>query len=325
MQSKLKSKKYAIGIDIGGTKISIVIGDDRGNILSQRTLSTLTGPRTSESIKELCQQLKELIAGFGPSAKKILGIGIGIPGPVNSTLGIVPASPNLKGWEGLKLKKILEARFRLPVLMANDANAAAVGEKIFGQGRNTRDFIYMTVSTGIGGGIVANGCLLEGKGFVAGEVGHMTIVPEGDLCKCGKQGCLEAYASGTAIASFAKRELKRHKSSMLYRLAQEKQVSAKLVGRAAREGDKFALSIYRRSGFYLGIGIANLLNILNPEKVILGGGVWKSAPPEFWAAMMKSCRTEAWPQAMKTVKILRSGLHGHSGDIGALALVFEKQ
>lgn len=320
-----KTKKYAIGIDIGGTKISVVLGDGQGRILSQKTLGTLTGRRTPESVKELCSSIKELMAGFGPGAQSILGIGIGIPGPVNSKLGVVPASPNLKGWEGLKLKKILETRFRLPVRMVNDANAAAVGEKIFGQGRGLDDFIYMTVSTGIGGGIVANGRLLEGKGFVAGEVGHMTIVPKGDLCKCGKQGCLEGYASGTAIASFAKRELKRHRSSSLYRLAQETPVTAKLVGRAAREGDRFAIKVYQRAGFYLGVGIANLLNILNPEKVILGGGVWKSAPPEFWTEMMKACRKEAWPQALKTVTLVRSGLQGHSGDLGALAIAFESR
>lgn len=319
----MQTKKYAIGIDIGGTKISMVIGDDRGRILSQKRIPTLTGPRTPECIKNLCLNLQELIADVGPRARKLCGIGVGIPGPVNSTKGIVPASPNLKGWKGLPLQKILESKFRLPAVMINDANAAAIGEKIFGQGRGANDFIYITVSTGIGGGIVANGRLLEGKGFVAGEVGHMTLVPNGDLCKCGKRGCLEAYASGTAITSFAKRELKKHKSSALFRVAKEEPLSAKLVGRAAREGDRFGLEVYRRAGFYLGVGIANLLNILNPEKVILGGGVWKSAPPEFWNEMMKSCRREAWPQAMQTVKIVRSGLQGHTGDIGALALVFE--
>ncbi len=316
--------KYAIGIDIGGTKISIVIGDHKGRILAERTLPTLTGPRTRESVQNLCSELKEMTAEFGPRAKKIVGMGVGIPGPVDSKRGIVPHSPNLKGWKGIRLKKILESRFRVPVIMINDANAAAIGEKIFGLGRDVRDFIYMTVSTGIGGGIVVNNTLLEGKGFVAGEVGHMTIVPRGDLCRCGKQGCLEAFASGTSIAAYAKKELRKSKSSVLSRLLEDRPLSAKLVGRAAREGDRFAIEVYKRAGFYLGVGIANLLNILNPEKVILGGGVWKSAPPEFWNAMMKSCRTEAWPEAMKTVKILRSSLIGRVGDLGALALAFEQ-
>ena len=312
--------KKAIGIDIGGTKISVVIGDASGKIHAQKVIPTRTGNQVPQVLKEIVSAIQELVKPY--PRKSLAGIGVGIPGPVNSKKGIVPCSPHLKGWEGLRLQKILESKTGLKTVLANDANAAALGEKIFGQGRDVQDFIYMTVSTGIGGGVVVNGRLIEGTGYVAGEVGHMTLVPDGDSCKCGKTGCLEAYASGTALANFAKRELKRTgKSALPY--MKDGQVTAQALGQAAKKGDALAIGVYRRCGFYLGIGVANLLNILNPQKVVLGGGVWKSAPKEFWKSMMQSCRREAWPEAMKTVKILPSNLKGHAGDLGSLALAFE--
>jgi glucokinase len=305
--------QYAVGIDIGGTKISIVLGTSSGKILARREIPTWTGAQTKVCVKELAANLRALIIHSGVSPKKILGIGVGCPGAVNSRLGILPRSPNLPGWKGIPLRNILQKATGLPVCLANDANAAALGESFFGAGKDSRNFIYITVSTGIGGGIVIDGKLYEGPGFVAGEIGHISIVPEGKRCACGQRGCLEAYASGTAIAGFY-REIKKKKVA-----------GAKEVGVAARTGDKLAVESYRQAGYYLGIGIANLLNILNPEKVVIGGGVLKSAHKIFWQTMMKSAKQHAWPEAFRTTKILRSQLKGHVGDLGALALVFKNQ
>lgn len=317
--------KTAIGIDIGGTKISMVLGTPEGRILARRRIATRTGDETSLCIQELIESIASLMTFAAARKLRVLGVGVGIPGAVDSVKGVVPRSPHLKGWKGLKLAEILKKKFRVPVFLANDANAAAVAEKIFGQARKCRDFIYMTVSTGIGGGIVVDGKLLEGATFVAGEIGHMTLVPEGNPCKCGNAGCLEAYASGTAIAKEAKAQILSGKRSMLMKnLELEGRFSAKDVGDAASRGDAVALKAYEKAGYYLGIGIANLLNILNPEMILLGGGVWKSAPPEFQKAMVKSCRTHAWPEALKKVRIKKSKLKGSVGDLGALALVFEK-
>lgn len=316
-------KKYAIGIDIGGTKISMVIGTRTGKILRRRVIVTRTGRRTRQGIQELLENVKALIAESPVKKSQILGIGVGIPGPVDTQKGIVPLSPHLGGWKGMRLREILSRKLGLPVAMANDANAAVVGEKIFGQCRRAANFIYMTISTGIGGGIVANGALLEGASYVAGEVGHMTIVAQGDICKCGKQGCLEAYASGTAIANYAVHQIKRSRKSGISRLIPKGgKITAQMVGLAAAQHDALAIETYRRAGFYLGVGIANLLNVLNPEKVILGGGVLKSAPPVFWQSMLTGCRREAWPEAMKAVKITRTRLGDHVGELGALALAF---
>ncbi len=314
-------KKYALGIDIGGTKISISVGDKNGHIFESRILPTLTGSKTRQGIQELLTQLGQ-IASEPRFKNKICGVGIGLPGPVDSKKGIVPFSPNLQSWKNLPLKKIIQKKLKLPVSMCNDANAAALGEKIFGQGAGS-DFVYMTVSTGIGAGVVIDGKLLEGASFVAGEVGHMKIVPRGELCKCGARGCLEAYASGTAIGRLARKTLTPRQIQQVLSYSDADAISAKVLGRAAKRNFQPAIRVYETAGFYLGIGIANLLNLLNPEKIILGGGVFKSSPPEFWMAMMKSCRENAWPEAMKAVKIVPSKFSGRSGDLGALALAFE--
>jgi glucokinase len=303
--------KYAIGIDIGGTKISIVLGTEKGKILARREIPTRIGSGARACVKELVSNLRALILHSFIAPPEILGIGVGCPGAINSSKSTLPRSPNLPGWAGLPLKAILAKATGLPVHIANDANAAALGENLFGAGKNEADLIYITVSTGVGGGIIINGQLYEGAGSVAGEIGHMSIVPEGEKCGCGRYGCLEVYASGTAIARY-------------YREAKKKKVSgAKEVGMAARDGDKAATRSYQKAGYYLGIGIANLLNVLNPGKVVIGGGVLRSAPPVFWKTMIRSAKEHAWPEAFRTTRIVKSFLLGRSGDLGALALVFK--
>ena len=313
----------AIGIDIGGTKISLGLGLESGRQVAAFEIPTRTGKKTRRCLNQMLIKAAELAALARKKNLKLAGIGVCLPGAVNPDQGIIPRSPNLPGWKGIPLKKILAQKFRLPVRMANDANAVAVAEKIFGQAKNLRNFIYITVSTGVGSGIFSQGKLLEGAGFAAGEIGHMTLVPEGNRCRCGKRGCLEAYASGTALAEFAKAELKRGVRSRLTRMLKSGEaLAAKTLGKAAREGDSLALSAYECGGYYLGIGIGNLLQILNPQKVILGGGVFSSAPPVFWKSMMKSIQAHTWPEAFHAVKISRSKLQGH---MGALALVFHSK
>ena len=305
--------KYAIGIDIGGTKISLVLGTDEGKFLARREIATRTGAGTRDCVKALASNLRALILQSCIPPKKILGVGVGCPGAVDPSKDTLPRSPNLPGWAGLPLKSILKKAAGLSVYVANDANAAALGESLFGAGKKVRDLVYITVSTGIGGGIILHGRPYEGAGCVAGEIGHISIVPEGKKCACGKRGCLESYASGTAIARF-------------YRNAKKKNIKgAKEVGLAARAGDKLAIASYRKAAYYLGIGLANLMNILNPEMIVIGGGVLKSAPKIFWQDMIKSAREHAWPEAFRSAKIIRSQLKGHVGDLGALALVFDSK
>jgi len=305
--------KYAIGIDIGGTKISLVLGTEKGKILARREVLTRTGSGTSACVKELISNLRALMLQSCVPPQKILGIGVGCPGAVDAAKGVLPRSPNLPGWARLPLRRLLQKATGLPVFLANDANAAALGEQFFGAGKRAQHLVYVTVSTGVGGGIIVDGKLYAGAGSVAGEIGHVSIVPEGKKCACGKRGCLEAYASGTAIAEY-------------YREAKKKKVSgAKEVGLAFRLGDRAAAASYRKAAYYLGIGLANLMNVLNPEVIVIGGGVLKSAPRDYWKAVIRSAKQHAWPEAFRTTRIVKSTILGRSGELGILALVFKDQ
>jgi glucokinase len=314
--------KILAGIDIGGTKISVLLVDPKGKIHSRKLIPTRTGSASRLAVKEMTAALRALLeAGRNPD---LLGIGVGLPGPVDPVKGIVPWSPNLRGWEGIPLKKILEREFRVPVRMDNDANAAGYGEKIFGAGKKTDDFVYMTVSTGIGGGLVLGGRVHRGVSFCGGEVGHMTIVAGGNLCNCGKKGCLEAYASGTAIARDAQRRIRAGAKTVIRSMASRSEpITALTVTRAAESGDRVALEIFRDAGRYLGIGIATILNILNPGMVVLGGSVVNAAR-FFWRPMMESAEREAWPVAFKACRIRKTALKENVGNLGAAALVLEK-
>lgn len=302
--------KYAIGIDIGGTKISVTLGTSNGQILTRKKITTQTGSQSKACVRAIVANVQAIFKESKLSPKNILGIGICAPGAVNAKKGILPRSPNLPGWTGIPIVRVLKNKFKCPVFLANDANAAALGEMVFGAGKKSDSLVYVTVSTGVGGGMVINGEIYEGEGFVAGEIGHMSIVPDGQKCNCGRRGCLEAYASGTAIAR-------------LYREAKRKKVAgAKEVAIAAESGDRAAVASFRKAAYYLGIGLANLMNLLNPKTIVLGGGVFKSASKTYWNEVIRSTRAHAWPEAFRTTRILKSPLLGHSGDFGVLALVF---
>lgn len=314
---------FALGVDVGGTKVSVTFGNSRGQILAKEVLPTQRGRKTREGIQEIVETLTRLRPARKQSAK-VHGIGVGIAGPMDPGKGTVERSPHLKGWEGFPLKSFLAKKFRLPVFITNDANAAAVGEKVFGQGRGVRNFVYLTVSTGIGGGIVLNDKLLLGASFGAGEVGHTIVVPEGEKCGCGHRGCLEAYASGTAIARFFKKEFSRGRRSKIEKRADSKKgITAETIALAAEARDVLALEAFRRAGHFLGIGLANLINVVNPELIILGGSVTKSSR-FFWPSMMQSVKKYAWPTLYSACRIVKTRFGNEIGDLGALALVFAK-
>ncbi len=315
--------RIALAIDIGGTKISIAAGTDRGRILHYAEIKTRTGRQTRDCVDELMRVVEEVRRTLPPNHSKLCGIGVCLPGAVNTSRGVVPQSPNLPGWKGLPLAKMLGGRFKLPVCMVNDANAAAIGEMLFGAAKGSKNFIYVTVSTGVGGGIVINGRLLEGSSFVAGEVGHTTVVPGGDLCNCGKRGCLEAYTSGTSIERYVAKKIRETNYQALEKFRFEGRLSARELSAAARQKDPLALAAFGRAGRYLGIGLANVLNTVNPSLAVLGGGVIQSAPPLFWAELKKNLRKEAWSEALHGFRMSRTKLGSKVGNLGALAVIFE--
>ena len=306
-------KKAAIGIDVGGTKISVVLGTEKGKVLARKVFST---PLRSKS-KEALVQLRKIIFDFLLLAKikkiRVQGIGVGLPGAVNPRSGKVPPSPNLPGWANLPIRSKLQALFSLPIYLANDANAAACAEKVFGTAKKCSDFVYVTVSTGLGSGIFVDGKLVEGAGFSAGEIGHIPVQSNGNACLCGRRGCLEAHASGTAIA-------KEYTN-----LSRKKVNGAKDVALAALNGDAKALKAFEIASYHLGTGLVVLMNTLNPQMIVLGGGVFKSAPASFLQKAIQRSKKIAWPEAARSCQVKKSILKNAAGDLGALALVFLNQ
>ncbi len=286
-----------IGIDLGGTKIAACLATPEGKIVTDVNIPTEAAKGQQHVIGNIIKAASNLIRG---SSKKVSCIGIGVPGPILYEKGIVIEPPNLPGWKRVNLKKILEKEFGLPVHLDNDANCAALAEAYFGAGKAARHFIYMTISTGIGGGIIIDRKLYRGAIGAAGEFGHMVIDSKGYTCGCGNVGCLEALGSGTAIKKRAG-------------------MDAIAVELAARQGDKKAQKVIAETAHYLAIGIANLVNIFNPELVVLGGGVSKMRE-----LLLNPIRKEFKQYALKltarNVRIVRAKLGAESGMLGAVAL-----
>jgi len=286
-----------IGIDLGGTKIRAALATDKGKIITDVNIPTEAQKGKAAVIGNLKKAIHNLIHG---NREKLCCIGVGVPGPILYEKGIVIEPPNLPGWKRVNLKKILEKEFKVPVFIDNDANCAALAEARFGAGRKARHFIYMTISTGIGGGIIIDKKLYRGAIGAAGEFGHMIIDSRGYTCGCGNVGCLEALSSGTAI---------KKRSGM----------DAIAVELAARQGDKKAIRVIEQTAHYLAIGIANLVNIFNPELVILGGGVSKMREL-LLTPIRKEFKRYALTLPAKSVKITRAKLGTEAGVLGAAAL-----
>ncbi len=308
---------YIVGIDLGGTQIRAGLFNEEGKLINKTEALTLAQEGPDAVIKRIIAAVKDTIHNVDTSA--ILGIGVGCPGPLDPFKGIVMSPSNLPGWVNTPLKDILHQAFSVPVYLHNDANAAALGEFYYGAGRDVQDMIYVTISTGIGGGVILDGRLLLGAQGNAAEIGHMVIDPEGPQCGCGAFGCLEAWASGTGIAKRAKALLEERvgTASVLRTL---EALTSKDVFMAAQEGDKFALEIVDITREKLGIGIGNLINLYNPQKIVFGGGVSKVGDYLLKPAIEKAASV-ALKGPYELVRFEMTALGGDVGLVGAAALV----
>ncbi len=312
-------KNFVIGVDLGGTKILSSIVTDKGKIIKGVLLPTEASRGPSRVIANIKKSIMMLLRGSKIPLKRIKAIGIGAPGPVLFKKGVILNPPNLPGWRKVPLRKLIENEFGKKVILENDANAAALGEATFGVARGIKNFIYVTVSTGIGGGIVLDGKLYRGSSGGAGEFGHMIIKTDGPRCTCGRRGCLEAMASGGAMARRARKEAAGNSIIMKLVRGEKKMINAKTVEDAAALGDKLAKAIIAEAAFYLGVGLANLINIFAPDMIGLGGGVMKIGPA-FLKAAEKTARDMSLPPAGERVRIVRVKLKDNVGVLGAAAL-----
>lgn len=305
-----------IGVDIGGTNIKVVQVSEEGNILSSMTEPTPTEPGwSSDSIKNvLIKILKNILKD------NVIGIGFGIAGLIDRKKGIVIESPNIPAINGFPAKEIFEKEFALPIVVENDANTYAYGEKWIGTGMSFNNFAVLTLGTGLGGGIIYKGELFEG----AAEIGHIVIEPQGRFCTCGSFGCLESYASGRAIVDRATSSLESGTKSMLTECCDGNfyKITPELVYKTALEGDNLSREVFRETGQYLGIGIANLVNIFSPEAVIIGGGLIGA-----WDLFIEELKKEFLKRAFKplstNVEILKTTLKEDGGSIGAAGLILK--
>ena len=265
--------KLIVGVDLGATKILTGLATTDGRILASVKMPTdCNGLDAKGVLDSICAGIDRIIMENTVNKDNIKAIVVASPGPLQYPQGIIRGSPNL-GWQRVCLKKELSNRMQREVLVDKDTNIAALGEYYYGQDSKYQELLYVTISTGIGGGIIANGQVYHGVNGAAGEFGHMVIDPYGPLCNCGRRGCLEALASGTAIAKEANQLIEKGKGKGILAVCQPGgNITAKEVGAAARQGDAEAKAIISKAAQYIGIGLANLVNIFNPQMVVLGGG-----------------------------------------------------
>lgn len=310
----MANDEYAIGLDLGGTKILAGVVDRGGRIIAQKQLPTFAEEGEQAVIERVLSVTHDVLSASGIDPQKVRGAGIASAGVINSERSEVVFASNL-GWRNVPIGALIEEKFGLPVRLYNDANAAAVAEWLWGAGAGTQNMIYITVSTGIGAGIISDGRLITGKDGSAGEFGHMSIDWNGPPCRCGNRGCLENYASGTAIENTARDMLAT---------AENTELTAKAISEAALAGDTTCAKMIEQAGAYLGVGAANLIYLFNPEVIVFGGGVMNASAlllPE----IEKSMRARCIPGLAQEVRVVLSQIGVEAGVLGAAGGVFARE
>ncbi|MFQ5861144.1 MAG: ROK family protein [Dehalococcoidia bacterium] len=318
-----EASNLALAVDLGGTRTRCALVDPGGRMVEQAAQDTQAwlGQQAAQERLEAC--LHRLMARAGE--RPIAGIGVAAAGPVESATGALHNPPNLPGWDGVALKPPWEEQFHLPVWVDNDANLAALGEHRYGAGQGISDLVYLAVGTGIGAGVILDGRLVTGSRGMAGELGHMTIDLHGPRCACGNVGCLEALASGTAIARMAQERVAAGEQTLALALAgnDPQRITGELVTQAAEQGDRVAREITEQAAQALGTGIVNILHIFNPALVIVGGGVgraWHFLEPGIHQVVQRY----AMRHSRDSLAILPSALQDDAGLLGAASLVWAR-
>lgn len=319
------SEKYYAALDVGGTKIYTVIANTKLQIVARQQMVTESAAGPEAVMEQMLLSLRQTMDTIKLKKENLLSVGVCIAGFYDWQNRLLIHSPNLSGWNRVPLGNILAQRIGLPVLVENDANAAALGEARLGAGYGHSNVIFITVSTGIGAGLILNSSLYRGQGGLAGEIGHMVVVPGGPLCGCGQRGCLEAVASGTAIAHHAQFAASSDNSSSLNTLAQQKKITAKDVFAAAANNDLLAQNIVEKAFFYLGIGLANIINLLNPAVIVIGGGIFNNLDETFYQSLQKTINAHSISAAEEAVELKPALLGTEAGVKGMLSLLEEKR
>lgn len=312
-----------IGIDVGGTNVKIALVDKSGKIIYSNSVPTYAKMGYEYTVNNIKQAIKDLMKETNTTAKDIDGIGFDFPGQVDYKTGVVKLAPNIPGWVNVPIAQMIEEEFHIPTRIDNDVRCAALGEMKFGAGQGCENFVCITVGTGLGSGLVVNGQLVRGASNAAGEIGHIKLqMKDGLICGCGDTGCLEAYASGPSIVAMAQDYIKGGKSTKFREMAAAEggEITPYMVAKAAEAGDPVAKRIFAIVGEYIGIGLTSVINLLNPEKVIIGGGV-AEAGDLLLDPIRKTIKERAMVVAGSAVEIVPAQLGNSAGVIGASMLI----
>jgi len=311
-----------IVVDLGGTQIRAARCRADGHMEARVTLPT----QASEGPEAVLSRIREAIRQVWPASGQIAALGVAAPGPLDAKRGVVIFAPNLPGWENVPLRDHLADAFGVPTFVSNDANLAALGEHRYGAGQGVADMVYLTISTGIGGGIILNGKLFEGGQGLGGEVGHISVAADaqGSTCICGNPGCLEMMAAGPAIARAARAALEAGAASVLRERAAGDltRITAREVAEAAQEGDELARRVFARAGFYIGVGLISIMYLLNPALFVIGGSV-ANAGDVLFDPIRETVRSHAPAIYWQATPIRPAALGDDVGLLGALALAME--
>jgi len=316
------SQKYFIGVDLGGTNIKFGVVSEKGKVLQKGMLSAQANLGRGAILNNIKKAIEESLSFAKQKKIKIKSIGVGSPGTVNLDTGKIEGScPNLPQMVNVNLKKWLSRYFEFPIYVDNDANLMALAESKFGAAKGYKDALCLTIGTGIGGGIILDGKLFHGSSFAGAEFGHMTIGYNGLKCSCGGIGCLEMYASAPGMIKDAIKFLRRDKKSIIHKLIERDldRLTTELIFEAERKGDVLASDIINQACAYLGAGIASAVNLLNPQIVVIGGGVSEGGN-NFIQRIKKEVKRRAFPTATKHLKIVKAKLGNNAGFIGAAML-----
>lgn len=314
--------QYSVGVDIGGTNIKLALVDKKALLKGKRTFSTTSFSGRRTLIDGIVSQIESLISSQGLKKKDIIGVGIGAPGAVDIRTGTIHYLTNIPDWREVPLGDVLKKRLGVPVFVDNDVNVMALGESYFGAGCGAANMLCITLGTGVGGGLILDGKLYRGSSSAAGEFGHVPINEVGPKCKCGSWACVEAYAGNSYIVKDVIRRIRNGQKTLITKLVKGdlSKITPETISDACRKGDKFAKKVWIDVGKKIGIGLAGAVNLLNMEKIVIGGGIARAGKILF-DSIKRTIRARAMKLPAKTVRIVKAKLGYDAGLIGAATLV----
>ncbi len=316
-----------LGVDLGGTKILAAAVDPTGRVIARIKRKTRAERGPEAVITRLIETCRRVIRKAGLTWDEIGGVGLGAPGPLDPTHGIIYNTPNMPGWNQVPLGPRLAEALGVPVYLENDVNLGTLGEHALGAGRGTQDMVGIFVGTGVGGGVILDGKLRSGVRSAAGEIGHMVVLAEGPVCGCGKRGCLESVASRTAIVRDIRSGIAAGRESIIPQMTggDPERLTSGVLARAWRQRDPLVREVMGRAQFYLGVGVASIVNLLDPEMIVFGGGVVEALGDEFLAQIRIVARQYFIQQRdADRVRIVTASLGDQAGVLGAAVLVWQR-